>query len=142
MSTQLKLVVARAHRSMWRSPDYLMGRFVTLSHICCAPYLTAVYSRFGLIIGSALLNSLSFLQISNSVTSLQNRLFSIFQGMFVAPGLLNQIQPHFIHNRNVFEAREKLSKMYGWFPFVVGEVVAEAPWIIVSVTIYYLLWYL
>lgn len=28
MSTQLKLVIARAHRSMWRSPEYLMGRYV------------------------------------------------------------------------------------------------------------------
>lgn len=28
MSTQLKLVIARAHRSMWRSSEYLMGRYV------------------------------------------------------------------------------------------------------------------
>lgn len=26
LMTQLKLVIARAHRSMWRSPEYLMGR--------------------------------------------------------------------------------------------------------------------
>lgn len=123
LSTQLKLVVSRSIRSIWRSPQYIQG-------------------RFGLIVGSALLNSLSFLQLGNSATSLQNRLFSVFQGMFVAPGLLNQIQPHFIHNRMVFEAREKLSKMYGWFPFVIGEVIAELPWLIISVTIYYLLWYL
>ena len=38
--TQLRLVVGRAHRSLWRSPDYLMA-------------------RFGLIIGSALMNGLS-----------------------------------------------------------------------------------
>lgn len=98
--------------------------------------------RFVLIIGSALLNGLSFLQIDNSATSLQNRLFSIFNGMFVASGLLNQIQPHFIHNRSVFEAREKLSKMYGWFPFVVGEVVSEAPWVLLTGVVYYVLWYL
>lgn len=100
------------------------------------------FDSFSLIIGSALLNGLSFLQINNSVTSLQNRLFSIFNGMFIAPGLLAQLQPHFIHNRNVFEAREKLSKMYGWFPFVVGEVVSEVPWIAVSCVLYFVLWYL
>lgn len=98
--------------------------------------------RIALVIGSALLNSLSFLQIGNSVVSLQNRLFSIFQGMFIAPGILAQVQPHFIHNRNVFEAREKLSKMYGWLPFVLSEIMAEMPWLVVSVVIYYLLWYL
>ncbi|KAF8314186.1 ABC transporter [Clavulina sp. PMI_390] len=123
LSTQLKLVVARAHRSMWRSPDYVMA-------------------RISMIIGSALMNGLSFLQIDNSVTSLQNRLFSIFNGMWIAPGLLAQLQPHFIHNRSVFEAREKLSKMYGWFPFVVAEVVSEAPWIVLTSALFYVLWYL
>ena len=40
LSTQLRLVVGRAHRSLWRSPDYIMA-------------------RFGMIIGSALMNALS-----------------------------------------------------------------------------------
>lgn len=82
------------------------------------------------------------MQIDSSITALQNRLFSIFQGMFVAPALLAQIQPHFVHNRDVFEVREKMSKMYGWFPFIVGEVAAEAPWIILATIVYYVLWYL
>ncbi|KAF8314175.1 hypothetical protein DL93DRAFT_2228010 [Clavulina sp. PMI_390] len=121
-STQLKLVIARASRSVWRSPDYNMARIM-------------------MIIGSALMNGLSFLQIDNSITSLHNRLFSVFNGMWIAPGLLAQLQPHFIHNRRVFEAREKLSKMYGWFPFVVGEVVSEAPWIVLTSALFYVLWY-
>ena len=58
--------------------------------------------------GTALINSLSFLQLDNSVASLQNRLFTVFQGMFIAPGLLNQVQPRFIDARNLFEKREKL----------------------------------
>lgn len=122
MATQMKLVIARAHKSYWRSPEYIMG-------------------RFALIIGSALVNGMTFLQLDNSAASLQNRLFTVFQGMFVAPGLLAQIQPQFIDNRNLYETREKPAKLYGYLPFVIAQVMAEAPWIIVSVTVYFLLWY-
>ncbi|KAF8321131.1 putative ABC multidrug transporter [Clavulina sp. PMI_390] len=122
LSTQLSLVVGRAHRSLWRSPEYLMARIV-------------------MIIGTALMNGFSFLQIDNSVASLQTRLFCIFNGMWIAPGLLVQLQIHFIQSRNVFEAREKLSKMYGWFPFVVAEVVSEAPWLVLTSVLFYALWY-
>lgn len=87
-ATQFKIVIARSNVAMWRSPDYVMAKIM-------------------LHVGSALLNSLSFLQLGNSVIDLQNRLFSVFQAMFVAPGVFQQVQPRFIDARMLFEAREK-----------------------------------
>ncbi|CED83351.1 abc transporter [Phaffia rhodozyma] len=121
-SFQYKTLIHRATVAMWRSPDY-------------------VISKIMLHVGSALLNSLSFLQLDNSVISLQNRLFSVFQAMFVAPGVFQQVQPRFIDARMLFEAREKPSKIYSWQPFVVAQIIAEIPWVIVSSTLFYVLWY-
>lgn len=50
-----------------------------------------VQGKMGLIIGSSLLNALSYVQLDNSIASLQGRLFTCFQGMFVAPGLFAQV---------------------------------------------------
>jgi hypothetical protein len=35
------------------------------------------------------------------------RVFAIFNFIFVAPGCINQMQPFFLHNRDLFETREK-----------------------------------
>jgi ABC-type multidrug transport system permease subunit len=35
------------------------------------------------------------------------RLFAIFNFIFVAPGCINQMQPFFLANRDIFETREK-----------------------------------
>lgn len=102
---------------MFRSTEYFQG-------------------KLGLHIGTALLNGLSFLQLDNSVASLQNRLFTVFQGMFIAPGLLNQVQPRFIEARQLFEGREKQSKMYHWLPFVTSQLLGELPYLIICTTLY------
>lgn len=120
--TQYKLVIARTNLAMWRSTDY-------------------IGSKLGLHVGSALLNSLSFLQLDNSSISLQNRLFSVFQAMFIAPGVFAQVQPRFIRARMIFEAREKSSKMYNWKAFVVAQVIAELPWMVLAGTLFFVLWY-
>lgn len=41
--------------------------------------------------------------IGNSYADLQARLFTIFQFIFVAPGVIAQVQPKFIANRDIFE---------------------------------------
>ena len=42
---------------------------------------------------------------------LQLRLFAIFNFVFVAPGCINQMQPFFLKNRDLFETREKKVRM-------------------------------
>lgn len=77
--------------------------------------------------------------IGNSYGDLQLRLFTIFQYassqlrscrafadhvfypafrfIFVAPGVIAQVQPKFIANRDIFEAREKKAKIYSAYLF-------------------------
>jgi len=90
---------------------------------------------------SALFNGFSFWKIGNSYADLQNRLFTIFAFIFVAPGVIGQLQPKFIANRNIFEAREKKAKLYSWQAFIFGEIVAEVPYLLVCGFLYWACWY-
>jgi hypothetical protein len=41
------------------------------------------------------------------VKDLQLRLLTVFNFLFVAVGVISQLQPHFLQNQDIFEAREK-----------------------------------
>jgi ATP-binding cassette subfamily G (WHITE) protein 2 (SNQ2) len=108
-------------------------------------------------IASALINGFSFWMIGNAYADLQNRVFTIFQFIFVArtfcllfahlhsltglAGVIAQTQPKFIANRDVFEAREKKAKLYSWWAFCFGEIVAEVPYLLVCALLYFAPWY-
>lgn len=83
----------------------------------------------------------SFWQIGNSVADQQLILFALFNYIFVAPGVIAQLQPLFIDRRDIYETREKKSKMYSWIAFVTGLVVAEIPYLIICATLYFLCFY-
>jgi ABC-type multidrug transport system permease subunit len=59
----------------------------------------------------------------------------------VAPGVLAQLQPLFIHRRDIFETRESKSKMYSWVAFVTALVVSEIPYLVICAVLYFLPWY-
>ncbi|OCF60041.1 ABC transporter [Kwoniella mangroviensis CBS 10435] len=120
--TQLKLVTKRASIQLWRDTEY-------------------VTNKVALHIGSALFNGFSFWMIGNKYADLQNRIFTIFQFIFVAPGVIAQTQPKFIANRDIFEAREKKAKLYSWQAFCFGEIVAEIPYLLVCALLYFAPWY-
>ncbi|WRT63330.1 uncharacterized protein IL334_000235 [Kwoniella shivajii] len=119
---QLKLVTKRASIQLWRDTEY-------------------VTNKVALHIGSALFNGFSFWMIGNKYADLQNRIFTIFQFIFVAPGVIAQTQPKFIANRDIFEAREKKAKLYSWQAFCFGEIVAEVPYLLVCALLYFAPWY-
>lgn len=119
---QTKLVTQRNNISLWRNTDY-------------------INNKFALHIGSGLFNGFSFWMIGNSVGDLQLRLFTIFNFIFVAPGVMAQLQPLFIERRDIFEAREKKSKMYHWSAFATGLIVSEIPYLVICAVQYYLTWY-
>ena len=56
----------------------------------------------------------TLLSQGTAYADLQNRLFTIFQFIFVAPGVIAQVQPKFIANRDIYETREKKAKLYTW----------------------------
>ncbi|KAH8801491.1 ABC-2 type transporter-domain-containing protein [Xylogone sp. PMI_703] len=119
---QIKLVTQRMTISIWRNTDY-------------------VNNKFALHISSALFNGFTFWNIGHSIRDLQLRLFTVFNFIFVAPGVLAQLQPLFIDRRDIYEAREKKSKMYSWIAFVVGLVVSEVPYLIICAVLYFVCWY-
>lgn len=120
--TQIKLVTNRNNISLYRNTNY-------------------ANNKFALHIGSGLFNGFTFWMIGNSVADLQLRLFTIFNFIFVAPGVLAQLQPLFIDRRDIYEAREKKSKMYHWAAFATGLIVSEIPYLVICAVIYYFTWY-
>lgn len=119
---QIKIVTRRMNLSLYRNTDY-------------------ANNKFALHIFSALFNGFSFWMIGNSVRDLQLKLFTIFNFIFVAPGVLAQLQPLFIHRRNIFEIREKKSKTYSWVAFVTALIVSEMPYLVISAFLYFVCWY-
>jgi ABC-type multidrug transport system permease subunit len=119
---QTKIVSQRMNVSLYRNTDYLNNKF--LLHI-----------------GSALFNGFTFWMIGDSVTDLQLALFTIFNFIFVAPGVINQLQPLFIERRSIYEAREKKSKMYSWIAFVTGLITSEIPYLCICAVLYFVCWY-
>ncbi|KAK6215527.1 ABC transporter G family member 19 [Colletotrichum tabaci] len=122
MWTQTRLVTHRMNVSLFRNTEYLNN-------------------KFALHIALALLNGFSFWMIGDRLTDLQSNLFSVFNLIFVAPGVISQLQPLFIDRRDIYEAREKKSKMYHWAPFVTGLIVSEFPYLLVCALLYYVSWY-
>jgi ABC-type multidrug transport system permease subunit len=119
---QIKLVTHRMNVSIYRNTDY-------------------VNNKLALHISSALFNGFSFWKIGHTIRDLQLRLFTVFNFIFVAPGVIAQLQPLFIERRDIYEAREKKSKMYSWIAFVTGLIISEIPYLCVCAVLYFACWY-
>ncbi|KAK6197215.1 hypothetical protein LQW54_010831 [Pestalotiopsis sp. IQ-011] len=122
VSYQTRLVTQRQCVALWRNPEY-------------------VWNKIGLHITNSLFGGFTFWMIGNGSFDLQLRLMAIFHFVFVAPGCINQLQPVFIQNRDIFETREKKSKTYHWFAFIAGQLISEIPVLIICGTIYFACWY-
>jgi ATP-binding cassette subfamily G (WHITE) protein 2 (SNQ2) len=119
---QIKLVTQRDNISLYRNTEYINNKFM-------------------LHIGSALFNGFTFWMIGDTVGDLQLRLFTIFSFIFVAPGVINQLQPLFIDRRDIYETREKKSKMYSWWAFCTGLIISEIPYLCICAVLYFACWY-
>ncbi|KAF5004030.1 hypothetical protein FDECE_9443 [Fusarium decemcellulare] len=106
----------------WRTPDY-------------------IYSRLYCSFFHAILNGLAFLQLSNSVEDMQNRIFSCFLVLMIIPEFINACAMMFEDNRNVWLAREYPSRIYGWFAFSTAQIVAEIPFALIGGVLFYVLFY-
>ncbi|KAF3043071.1 hypothetical protein E8E11_001661 [Didymella keratinophila] len=123
MWEQVKIVTQRMNSSLFRNTEYIDD------------------NRFILHIFLPLLNGFTFWQVGNSLSDLQLRLFTIFNFIFIAPGVIAQPRPLFIDRRDIYETREKRSKTYHWAPFVAGLVVSEMPYLVICALLYFLCWY-
>lgn len=119
---QTKLVTRRMNLALFRNTDY-------------------VNNKFALHIFTALFNGFTFWMIGDTVADQQLYLFALFNYIFVAPGVLAQLQPLFIERRDIFETREKKSKMYSWVAFVTALIVSEIPYLVICAIIYFFCFY-
>ncbi|KAI1504725.1 ABC-2 type transporter [Biscogniauxia marginata] len=115
---QIKVVVKRTNISYWRSPNYLFTRI--FNHIAIA-----------------VLTGLTYLQLDDSRSSLQNKVFVMFQITVLPALLMPQVEVMYVVKRAIF-FREQLSKMYSTFTFTLSIVVAEIPYSILSAVVFFL----
>ncbi|KAG8532824.1 uncharacterized protein KY384_002702 [Bacidia gigantensis] len=122
-TTQLLAVQNRVFQQYWRTPYYLYSKLL----LCLA---TAIFIGF------------SFWDSAVSIQGLQNQLFSIFMLMTMFGNLVQQILPHFVTQRALYESRERPSKTYGWKVFMLSQIFVEIPWnTLMSVLIFVCFYY-
>ncbi|KAK0203605.1 pleiotropic drug resistance ABC transporter [Desarmillaria ectypa] len=119
---QFAVLVKRDLMFRWRDPTYLIAKF-------------ALNIMSGLFIG------FTFFKAKDSQQATQNKLFSIFLGTILAAPLANQLQVPFIKMRNVYEIRERPSRMYHWSALLTAQFLAELPWNILGSGVYFLCWF-
>lgn len=119
---QFREVLWRVFQQYWRTPSY-------------------IYSKAILCIAAGLFIGFSFFRAENSLQGLQNQLFSIFMFLTIFGQLVQQIMPHFVTQRSLYEARERPSKAYDWRAFMLSNIIVELPWNAVAGFLIFVTWY-
>ncbi|KAJ5784024.1 uncharacterized protein N7518_009701 [Penicillium psychrosexuale] len=119
---QLCEVQTRVFQQIWRSPTY-------------------IYSKTALCGSSALFVGFSLYNTPNTMQGLQNQMFAIFMLLTLFGQLIQQIMPHFVAQRSLYEVRERPSKAYSWKAFMISNIVVELPWNTLMSVIIFVCWY-
>jgi ATP-binding cassette subfamily G (WHITE) protein 2 (SNQ2) len=119
---QFTIVLKRVFQHYNRDPTYVMSKFM----------LNVVA---GLFIG------FSFWKSPHDQTGTQNFLFAVFMAVVLSAPLSQQLQPKFLGLRQLYEARERPSRMYSWPIFVISSIIVEMPYNLVCGTVFFLCWY-
>lgn len=106
---QMREVLVRVFQQYWRTPSY-------------------IYSKYALGILSSLFIGFIFYNAPVSQQGLQNQMFSIFMLFTIFGNLVQQIMPHFVTQRALYEVRERPSKTYSWKAFMLSNIIVEIPW--------------
>lgn len=61
--------------------------------------------------------------------------------MTVFGQMAQQIMPHFVTQRSLYEVRERPSKAYSWKAFILSNIIVELPWNSLMALIMFLCWY-
>jgi ATP-binding cassette subfamily G (WHITE) protein 2 (PDR) len=100
-----------------------------------------IWSKIILTVTSALFNGFTFFNNDQSMQGLQNMMLSTFMFTVVINPLIQQMLPHFVYQRALYEARERPSKTFSWIAFILAQITAEIPWQIAVGTIGFFCWY-
>ncbi|KAF8875310.1 pleiotropic drug resistance ABC transporter [Infundibulicybe gibba] len=112
----------REATNSYRNPDYLMAKLM-------------------LNITSGLFIGFSFYKAKDTQQGTQNKLFSMYMATILIFPLANQIMVPYIATRNVYETRERPSRMYSWTALVTSQILIEIPWNILGSSIFFVTWY-
>ncbi|UZJ55591.1 hypothetical protein CBS101457_004911 [Exobasidium rhododendri] len=118
---QFKVVLHRTMLSTWRQPSY---------------QYTRLFQHFAF----ALLTGLLFLQLGNSLTTLQYRIFAIFMLAIIPAIIMAQIQPFWIMSRSIW-IREETSKTFDGTVFAITQIISEVPYAIACAIVFFVLLY-
>ncbi|KAK4686950.1 ATP-binding cassette, subfamily G (WHITE), member 2, PDR, partial [Tremellales sp. Uapishka_1] len=118
---QFRTILRRTNSALWRNADYQWTRL--FAHIAIAMVVL-----------------LTFLQLENSLSALQYRVFAIFFATVMPALVLAQIEPQYIMSRGTFN-REASSKMYSSTVFALSQLIAEMPYSVLCATAYFVLLY-
>lgn len=119
---QYSLVLKRVLEQNWRTPSY-------------------TYSKLLLVVTASLFNGFVFFKAHKTQQGLQNQMFSVFMFLVVFNTLVQQYLPNFIHQRDLYEVRERPSKTFSWVAFITAQITSEVPWNILCGTISFFCWY-
>ncbi|XPS81513.1 Multidrug resistance protein [Ascochyta lentis] len=119
---QFQEVTLRVFQQYWRTPSYIYSKAL----LCI---LWAVFIGF------------SFFKAKNTLQGLQNQTFSLLMLFTLFGQMAQQIMPHFVTQRALYEARERPSKTYSWKTFIIANFIVEVPWNIFMSVFLYLAWY-
>ena len=120
--TQLKLVYLRTVIQFWRTPTYILAKFVLM------------------IIGGLFIG-FTFWSIDNSLSGMQNAMFAIFLVQVLSSPLSNQIQSQAESSRELYEVRESQSNTFHWSTLLISEYFAEIPYHFAFSTLLYCCFY-
>lgn len=68
-------------------------------------------------------------------------MFSIFMLLTIFGQLVQQIMPHFVTQRALYEVRERPAKTYSWKAFMLSNILVELPWQTLMAVIIFFCWY-
>jgi ABC-type multidrug transport system permease subunit/ABC-type cobalamin/Fe3+-siderophores transport system ATPase subunit len=118
---QFRETTKRVFQQYWRSPTY-------------------IYSKTLLCVASAIFIGFSLYKMPNTQQGLQNQMFGVFMLFTIFGQLVQQIMPHFVTQRALYEVRERPSKAYSWKAFMLSNILVELPWNSLMAVLIYFCW--
>ncbi|KAF9225036.1 hypothetical protein BS17DRAFT_731853 [Gyrodon lividus] len=119
---QVWTLLKRNFADYWRDPTYLMAKLM-------------LNITGGLFIG------FTFFKRNDTLQGTQDKLFAVYMATIISVPLANQLQVVFLRLRDIYEIRERPSRIYAWSALVTSQILVELPWNIVGSTLFFFCWY-
>ncbi|KAJ8097450.1 ABC-2 type transporter-domain-containing protein [Lipomyces tetrasporus] len=121
---QIRAVTIRLWLIFWRTPSF--GYSVIFNSVICG-----------------IISGVVFFQLKNSILDMQSRAFLMFFAIIVSIPTINAIEIQFIMARDLYELRERNSKVYSWIALVSAYLLCVTPYAVLgAVTFFPIFWYM